>query len=300
LKIADCRLNGWRRSRSVFKSEILNLKSAIILLGCVTLARGLAAEGVGSLTDSKNENGAAAVVTTPAPSASPQLYVLPSEVTELLSQKEELRRQLSLSQQTVQTLTGSLAESNAEAELFRRKFADLELRMEALGLASASKDRAKLEQRLLSAVSDLQLAQKERDQYRDQMMQFSEAMLRYLKTAKGGDAQARMEVEAQLRSMNALVDKSNKAQPATGSLLDGSVIGLKEEWSFVVGNFGAREGVKIGMPLRVKRGDEVVARLRVVDVRERICGAIIQESGKEKIKVGDRLEVDARPDISVR
>ena len=35
--------------------------------------------------------------------------------------------------------------------------------MEALGLASADKDRAKLEQRLLTAVSDLQLAQKERD-----------------------------------------------------------------------------------------------------------------------------------------
>ena len=253
-----------------------------------------------SLTDSRNEKGAAAVAATPAPSATPQLSVSPSEVTELLSQKEELRRQLSLSQQTAQTLTSSLAESNAEAELFRRKFADLELRMEALGLASASKDRAKLEQRLLNAVSDLQLAQKERNQYRDQMMQLSEAMLRYLKTAEGGDAQARMDVEAQLRSMNALVEKASKAQPATGSLLDGTVIGLKEEWSFVVGSFGAREGVKIGMPLRVKRGDEVVARLRVVDVRERICGAIIQESGKDKIKVGDRLEVDARPDVSLK
>jgi hypothetical protein len=281
LKIADCRLNWSRRSRHIFKSEILNLKSALILVGCVTLARGLAAEGNSSLSDSKNESG---TVTAAA----------------LLAQKEELRRQLSLSQETVQTLTTSLAESNAEAELFRRKFADLRLRMEALGLASASKDRAKLEQRLLTAVSDLQLAQKERDQYRDQMMQLSETMLRYLKTAGGGDAQARMDVETQLRSMNALVDKSAKAQPQNGSLLDGSVISVKEEWSFVVGNFGAREGVKIGMPLRVKRGDDVVAKLRVVDVRERICGAVIQESGKEKIKVGDRLEVDARPDVSSR
>ena len=281
MKIADCRLNWSRRSRHVFKSEILNLKSALILVGCVTLARGLAAEGNSSLSDSKNESG---TVTAAA----------------LLAQKEELRRQLSLSQETVQTLTTSLAESNAEAELFRRKFADLQLRMEALGLASASKDRAKLEQRLLTAVSDLQLAQKERDQYRDQMMQLSETMLRYLKTAEGGDPQARMDVETQLRSMNALVDKSAKAQPQNGSLLDGSVISVKEEWSFVVGNFGAREGVKIGMPLRVKRGDDVVAKLRVVDVRERICGAVIQESGKEKIKVGDRLEVDARPDVSSR
>ena len=279
MKIADCKLNWSRRSRYVFKSEILNLKSALILVGCVTLARGLAAEGNSSLSDSKNESGTVAV---------------------LLAQKEELRRQLSLSQETVQTLTTSLAESNAEAELFRRKFADLQLRMEALGLASASKDRAKLEQRLLTAVSDLQLAQKERDQYRDQMMQLSETMLRYLKTVEGGDPQARMDVETQLRSMNALVDKSAKAQPQNGSLLDGSVISVKEEWSFVVGNFGAREGVKIGMPLRVKRGDDVVAKLRVVDVRERICGAVIQESGKEKIKVGDRLEVDARPDVSSR
>ena len=279
MKIADCKLNWSRRSRYVFKSEILNLKSALILVGCVTLARGLAAEGNSSLSDSKNESGTVAVP---------------------LAQKEELRRQLSLSQETVQTLTTSLAESNAEAELFRRKFADLQLRMEALGLASASKDRAKLEQRLLTAVSDLQLAQKERDLYRDQMMQLSETMLRYLKTAEGGDPQARMDVETQLRSMNALVDKSAKAQPQNGSLLDGSVISVKEEWSFVVGNFGTREGVKIGMPLRVKRGDDVVAKLRVVDVRERICGAVIQESGKEKIKVGDRLEVDARPDVSSR
>jgi len=36
----------------------------------------------------------------------------------------------------------------------------------------------------LTAVSDLQLAQKERDKYRDQMMQLSETMLRYLKLRK--------------------------------------------------------------------------------------------------------------------
>src|SRR6266403_1455375 len=84
----------------------------------------------------------------------------------------------------------SLSESNAEAELFRRKYSDLELRMEALGLASANKDRAKLEQRLLAAVSDLQLAKKEHDEYRDQMLRLNEAMLGYLKTSQGGDARA--------------------------------------------------------------------------------------------------------------
>lgn len=221
----------------------------------------------------------------------------------LLAQNEELRRQLSIQRESVKTLTTSLAESNAEAELFRRKYSDLELRMEALGLESANKDRAKLEQRLLTAVSDLQLAHKERDEFRDQMLRLNESMLRYLKTSQGGDAQARMEMETQLRKTNEIATRSTTTpQSAQPSLMDGSVISVKEEWSFVVANIGEKQGVKIGMPMRVMRGDKKIATLRVVDVRQRICGAVIQEmdSGKEKIKVGDRLQVDARQNVSVR
>ncbi|MEP6602638.1 MAG: hypothetical protein ABJB69_01675 [Spartobacteria bacterium] len=149
------------------------------------------------------------------------------------AQTEELRRQLSIQQESLKTLTTSLAESNAEAELFRRKFSDLQLRMEALGLDSANKDRSKIEQRLLAALSDLQLAQKERDEYRDQMLRLNEAMLRYVKSSEGGDAQARMNVEAQLRSTNELIARSTSTTPqaAQPSLLDGSVISVKDEWS---------------------------------------------------------------------
>ena len=216
---------------------------------------------------------------------------------------EELRRQLSIAQESVKALTSSLAESNAEAEELRRKYSDLQLRMEGLGLASASKDRAKLEQRLLAAVSDLQLAQKARDEFRDQMLQLNETILRYLKTSKGGDAQARMDVETQLRSTNDLVTRlTNPVAAPEPTLMDGSVISVKEEWSFIVGNLGETQGVKIGMPMRVMRDGRRIASLRVVDVRQKICGAVIQEmdSKKEKIKVGDRLQVDAQPDVSLR
>ena len=51
----------------------------------------------------------------------------------LLSQNDLLRKQLSLDRETQKTLTDSLVVSNAEAELFRRKYSDLQLRMEALG-----------------------------------------------------------------------------------------------------------------------------------------------------------------------
>ncbi len=221
----------------------------------------------------------------------------------LPAEAEELRRQLSIAQESVKALTSSLAESNAEAEELRRKYSDLQLRMEALGLASANKDRAKLEQRLLAAVSDLQLAQKARDEYRDQMLRLNEAILRYLKASHGGDAQARMDVETQLRSTNDLVSRSTDSVEAPEpTLMDGNVISVKQEWSFVVGNLGEKQGVKIGMPLRVMRDDRRIASLRVVDVRQKICGAVIQEmdSKKEKIKVGDRLQVDAQPDVSLR
>ena len=221
----------------------------------------------------------------------------------LLEQNEQLRKQLSIAQESLKALTSSLAESNAAAEELRRKYSDLELRMEALGLASANKDRAKLEQRLLAAVSDLQLAQKERDEYRDQMLRLNEAVLCYLKTSQAGDAKTRMDVEAQLRSTDTLITQSSSAPDMPEpSLMDGSVISVKDEWSFVVGNLGEKQGVKIGMPMRVMRGDQRIATLRVVDVRHKICGAVIQEmdAEKEKIKVGDRLQVDAHPDVSLR
>src|SRR6266496_3274128 len=137
-------------------------------------AGGLAAEGNSSLSESKIENAEQKITAEP--------------------QNEDLRKQLSIQQESLKTLTASLAESNAEAEVFRRKYSDLEFRMEVLGLASASKDRAKLEQRLLAAVSDLRVTQKERDDFRDQLLGLNEVLLRYLQTSQGGDAQARMVV----------------------------------------------------------------------------------------------------------
>ena len=283
--------------------------STFLVVGCVALAQGLAAEGNSSLSESKTENAGAndTVVAggSPAASANSQPTRLSSEVTAtgLLRQNEDLQRQLLIAQESLKAVTSSLAESNAEAELFRRKYSDLQLQMEALGLASANKDRAKLEQRLLAAVSDLQLAQKERDAYRDQMLRLDEAMLCYLKTSQSADAKARMDVETQLRSIDKLVTKSTNAPDLPEpSLMDGSVISVKDEWSFVVGNVGEKQGVKIGMPMRAMRGDKRIATLRVIDVRQRICGAVVQEmdSKKDRIKVGDGLQVDAQPNVSLK
>lgn len=221
----------------------------------------------------------------------------------LLSQNALLRKQLSLDRETQKTLTDSLVVSNAEAELFRRKYSELQTRMDVLGVESVSTDRAKLEQRLLKAVSDLQLMNKEKEAYREQLLKLTETMLHYVKSTQSADPQARMEVEAQLRATNQLLAARDAPNDeAAPDLMDGRVLSVKEEWSLVVGNFGAEQGVKIGMPLRVVRAGKTVATLRVVDVREKISGAVIQELDSEKvqIKVGDRLQVDARQNVSLK
>ena len=278
IAVSRLRIDSSRLRRGFVQFAILNLQLAIGF--CAQ------AQGNSSLSESKNETVTRSAAAEPA-----------------TAEDEDLRKQLSVARESVKALTSSLAESNAEAEELRRKYSDLQLRMEALGLASANKDKSKLEQRLLAAVSDLQLAQKTRDEYRDQMLRLNEAILRYIKTSQGDDAQARMDVETQLRSTNELVTKStNPPEAPEPSLMDGAVISVKEEWSFVVGNLGEKQGVKIGMPMRVMRDDRKVATVRVVDVRQKICGAVVQEmdSKKEKIKVGDRLQVDAQPDVSLQ
>ncbi|MGZ5021272.1 MAG: hypothetical protein ACXWFY_01795, partial [Chthoniobacterales bacterium] len=82
-----------------FEKALVRRGSAIVLLGSVLSAGELAAQGNSSLSESNTS---------------------------------EMRKQLEVQRESVKTLTESLAESNAEAELFRRKYSELQLRMEAL------------------------------------------------------------------------------------------------------------------------------------------------------------------------
>lgn len=211
-----------------------------------------------------------------------------------------LRKQIDLSRQTIQSLTESLALANSEAEVFKRESRELKLRMEALGIESAAPDKGKLEQRLLKAVRDLELLQGERNKLADQLVRLSEAMVRYLKNAVSTDAQARLAIETEMRSASELLgitpSGALEATAVPATLTDGMVISIKEEYALVVANLGSAHGVRMGMPFQVWRGDKQIGLVRVVDVREKISGAVIQSliSAKDKIEVGDRLKVDAR------
>jgi hypothetical protein len=217
------------------------------------------------------------------------------------AENESLRRRNDANKKALHSLNESLAVANAESEFFRRQFSDLKLRMEALGMEAVGDNKEALEQRLLKAVRDLSLTQQAKEEMSERLVALSEAVLLFLKSATSADAQLRMDVESQLRSANESMNAGGPEEKAKGEipadLTNAKVISVKEDYALAVINIGARQGVKTGMPFQVTRGDRGVARARVISVRDRICGAVVEEysSNAETVKVGDQVRVDVRP-----
>ena len=195
----------------------------------------------------------------------------------------------------------SLAATSGETEVFKRQSMELKLRMEALGLDLAGGNNAKLEQRLLAAVSDLHVTAQEKKSLSEALVRLSDAAAVYAKSASGAPAEARLALESEIRNAKkALGISTSAAADATAvpsTVTDATAISVKEELSLIVINLGSKQGVKVGMPFRVVRGDAFIGKVQIVDVREKIAGAVIQNLSSERnqIKVGDRLVVDARP-----
>ncbi len=206
--------------------------------------------------------------------------------------------QLVLARSSIAALTESLALANNEAEIFKRQAADLQLKLDAYGLAGINQQPEKVEQRLLAAVRDLRLLKKQNEDAINQLVRLTESIQVMMKTTENVDPQIRANVESELRKTREILGTPLAAEtsPVEATLEDGMVVDVKDDLSLVVGNIGSKQGVKIGMPFQVWRDNRRIGLVRVVDVRDRITGAVIQNlvSEKETIQVGDRLRVDTR------
>jgi hypothetical protein len=207
---------------------------------------------------------------------------------------EVLREKLILSEATIKGLTESLAVANGETELFKRKADELNERIEALGIAPTGKETETLRSRLLAAVRDLRLLQKQNDISRERLTVLTESVMELLKSSEGIDPKARLKVEESLRSSADFLSRKELYPATQADLTSGTVVDFKPDLSLVVANLGARQGVKTGMPFQVWRGDKQIASVRVVDVRDAISGAIVQSTATPSMNVraGDTLRID--------
>ncbi len=201
---------------------------------------------------------------------------------------------LILSEAAIKGLTESLAVANGETELFKRKYDDLNTRVEALGIAPAGKETETLRARLLAAVRDMRLLQQENDSSQEQLVRLTEAVMELLKTSDGINPKSRLRVEEELRASAAMTGATKNISSNGASLTSGTVVDYKPDLALVIANLGARQGVKTGMPFQVWRGEKQIASVKVVDVRDAISGAIVQNAAttSENIKTGDTLRVE--------
>jgi hypothetical protein len=192
------------------------------------------------------------------------------------------------------------AAATAEAEIFKRQVQELALRMEALGASTA--DPSKLEQRLLQAVHDLQISDRNRKAASAELLRIAELAHAYLQNP---GPETKLVLQAELKKADEVLVQiavgdfgaleKNAAEPVP-DLLNGKVSAVKPELGCVVINLGTSHGVKVGMPFQVRRGGKIVATLRVVDARMGFAGAVIQNlvSDKDPIQLGDTVRVDAQ------
>ena len=259
---------------SAMKSIATVLSSIVLLAQCA---------GVGFADDSS-------LPTTDSESSEVTALVA---LEKLLAENRKLRVELEEAKKVA-------ANGTAEAEIFKRQFSELTLRMEALGTSTA--DPSKLEQRLLQAVHDLQLSDKARKALSAELLRIAELAHAHLEKP---DPESKLVLQTELKKAEEVMVQAvvgdfaaleQKASEPSPDLLNGKVSAVKPELNCVVINLGAKHGVKVGMPFKVRRGTKVVATLRVVDVRQTFAGAVIQNlvSDKDPIKLGDTVRVDAQ------
>ncbi|PWU07145.1 MAG: hypothetical protein C5B47_06620 [Verrucomicrobia bacterium] len=206
-----------------------------------------------------------------------------------------LREKQILLEATVRSLTDSLVQSNLDAETSRRQAADLALKLETFGIFHVDTDQPTGEQKLYSAVRALRDLKDQRDETRLELTRLVGAVLTLLKTADRVDPIARSAVEIELRRAKEMLGENNlETKTQTVSLDHATVVDVKDELSLVIVNVGRKQGVQLGMYFKVMRAAKELGTVRVVDVRDRICGAVIQNlsSVKQPIRQGDHLRVE--------
>lgn len=266
------------------KFSTLSLKFAVLVAGLeLLLVARLGAQAKGSFSDLDIEYRELRVT-----------------LEKVLGENKQLRDALAETQKTLTDMRKNLATSSGESEIFKRQAMDLKLRIEALGLDTAGGSNAKLEQRLLTAVSDLRVIAEEKKKLSEAIVRLAESASLYARTATGAAPETRLALEAEIRNANLALGSASpnaiEVSSTHSTISDGRAISVRDDLALVVMNLGSKQGVKVGMPFQVIRGEKLVGSVRVVDVREKISGAVIQNlsSEKERIQVGDRLKVDAR------
>jgi septal ring factor EnvC (AmiA/AmiB activator) len=205
-----------------------------------------------------------------------------------------LRRELEQKAAAFKAVTENLAVSQTELELFRRENERLRLRLQNLG-GQLNGDGGDLEKKFADALRLLEKSERQQEQLRVQLarvIEIAEALAPAPSDAPHAGRLRELVLADLDNARRALADNIGGAPgQINGWLESATVLRENSELQLVVLNVGRASGARLGMPFAIYQDNKVVARARVVDVRDTICGAMIVESVK-KPKPGDRAAVE--------
>ena len=195
-------------------------------------------------------------------------------------------------------LVESLAEANRVAEQTRADYEELLLRMASLGVDLLKPDPKSLEQRLLKAVRERDLAEQEKEKLAGQLLRLSEASANFSRQAFVENEEYRRLLDEQVAGANRVLGLTTAAPVRENAVAisQGRVVSVDPEVGLIVLNVGRQSGVRTGMPLQLLREDRPIGTALVVDTRDTISGAVLQSlvAAGDDAKVGDRIKPQAQ------
>jgi hypothetical protein len=213
-------------------------------------------------------------------------------VEKLTADNQQLKTDLEQRETIIRLLTQNLAIARTESELFQKKWSEAQMRAQTLGVNFADDTATQAQRQLVESVRALYLAQAERERLVEQLRRLLQAVEKQSDVA-GELARTKALLVATEQSASDGTGKgSDGNKQAGGAIGSATVLDVNPNLRLVVLNVGLLQGARVGMPLVVWRGDRVVAQLKIVEVRQRICGALIERVEKKvTLKAGDKAGV---------
>jgi len=208
----------------------------------------------------------------PAAATNAAVDELRALVNNLGADNLRLKTDLEQRETIIRLLTENLAVARTESELFHKKWSEAQLRAQTLGVDFADNNAAQTQRQLAESVRALYLADAERQRLVAQVQRLIDALQKPGDVA-GELARTKALFEAADRSLSGRTTNSQ----TQGELGAATVLDVNQDLRLVVLNIGQLQGARIGMPMVVIREEHIVAELKVVEVRQRICGALIEQ-----------------------
>ena len=190
----------------------------------------------------------------------------------------------------VATLREAYALARTDADEARRQMREVRARLEALGGTALGSS----EERLIETIAQLDAVSAEAEQLRQAALKLATAVESYSRGALVEDTAARQGLDAALRDMDVALGLRRAQQaPNSGTMHEATVLSIDSESGLIVINAGREAEIEVGMPMQITRGDQIIARAIVTDVRKKVAGLLVQKqvSNNLVVNVGDRVSV---------